>query len=124
MIETPAAAINADILAREVDFFSIGTNDLTQYILACDRTNQNLSYLYHTQNRAVIRTIKHVIDAAHAEGKWVAVCGELENPEVLKILLGLGVDEFSMVAPRIPYAKEFIRQLKMSEALAHANRLT
>lgn len=111
MIEVPGAAMCADQLAKEVDFFSIGTNDLTQYTLAADRTNKNLSYLISSFQPAVLRLIKRVIDAGHDAGIWVGMCGEMAGEALaIPILLGMGLDEFSMNAPAIPQAKEIIRQ--------------
>ncbi len=117
MVEIPAAAMAADILAREVDFFSIGTNDLIQYTMACDRTNERVSYLYEPLHPAILRLVKRVIDAAHKEGKWVGMCGEMAGePLAIPILLGLGLDEFSMNASAIPEAKAIIRSLSLAEA--------
>ncbi|HJW91243.1 MAG TPA: phosphoenolpyruvate--protein phosphotransferase [Anaerolineales bacterium] len=117
MVEIPSAAILADVLVQEVDFFSIGTNDLTQYTLAVDRTNAELDYLGSAFHPAVLRLIDSVIRAAHSAGKWVGVCGELAGePLAAPILLGLGLDEFSMNAPAIPLVKEIIRQLNRPEA--------
>lgn len=117
MVETPAAAVAADLLAPHVDFFSIGSNDLTQYVLACDRTNEQLAALYQQLDPAVIRLIKAVIDAAHAAGKYVGLCGELAGePKAIPLLLGLGLDEFSMTPAMIPQAKQIIRSLSMAEA--------
>jgi phosphocarrier protein FPr len=117
MIEVPAAAINADVLAPEVDFFSIGSNDLTQYTLACERGNERLSYLYHSLDPAVLRLIRRVIQAAHGAGKWAGLCGELAGQRIaIPLLLGLGVDEFSMAPRAIPAAKQLIRLLSAEEA--------
>ena len=117
MVETPAAAIAADILAPEVDFFSIGSNDLTQYTLAVDRGNERVSYLYHALDPAVLRLIRTVIEAGHAAGKWVGVCGEMAGQRMaIPILLGLGLDEFSMNPRAIPLAKHLIRQLDYRQA--------
>ena len=117
MIEIPAAAIMADQLAEVVDFFSIGTNDLSQYTLAADRTNQHVAEIAAGFQPAVFRLIKQVIDAAHAKGKWVGLCGEMAG-EILAIpiLLGLGLDEFSMNPPAVPYAKLLIRSISMEQA--------
>lgn len=112
MVETPAAAINADKLAKIVDFFSIGTNDLTQYVLAVDRGNEMIADLYQPLHPAVIRAIKMIIDASHKEGKWTGVCGELAGDEKgAALLLGLGLDEFSMSGGSIPTIKNLIRKV-------------
>ncbi len=117
MVETPSAAIAADLLAPLVDFFSIGSNDLTQYVLACDRGNEQLRSLYQPLDPAVIRLIQQVIEAAHRFGKKVGLCGELAGePIAIPLLLGLGLDEFSMTPAAIPYAKELIRALSTAEA--------
>jgi phosphoenolpyruvate-protein phosphotransferase (PTS system enzyme I) len=117
MVEVPAAAIMADHLATEVDFFSIGTNDLSQYTFAADRTNARVSGLANAFQPAVLRLIRDVVSAAHARGKWVGLCGELAGePLAIPILLGLGLDEFSMNAPAIALAKEVLRNLTRDEA--------
>ncbi len=124
MVETPAAAVVADVLAPLVDFFSIGSNDLTQYVLACDRTNEQLAALYQQLDPAVIRLIKAVIDAAHAAGKYAGLCGELAGePKAIPLLLGLGLDEFSMTPAAIPQAKQIIRSLTIAEAREIAQRV-
>jgi len=111
MVEIPAAAVMADLLAREVDFFSIGTNDLTQYTMAADRGNERISRLSDACHPAVLRLIQRVVEAAHANGIWVGLCGELGgDPDAVPILLGLGLDEFSMAPSSIPRAKAIIRQ--------------
>ena len=121
MIEIPAAAVVADQLANVVDFFSIGTNDLSQYTMAADRTNAGVASLADAFQPAVLRLIRQVIDAAHAAGKWVGLCGELAGePLAIPILLGLGLDEFSMNAPAVPTAKQVIRTLRVDEARAIA----
>jgi phosphotransferase system enzyme I (PtsI) len=123
MIEIPSAALMADVLATAVDFFSIGTNDLIQYTMACDRVNEKVAYLYDPLHPAVLRLIKGVIDAAHGEGKWVGMCGEMAGDlEAIPFLLGLGLDEFSMNAPSIPAAKRLIRSLSMPQAKMIAER--
>ncbi|MBN2044547.1 MAG: phosphoenolpyruvate--protein phosphotransferase [Anaerolineales bacterium] len=117
MIEIPAAAIMADQLADVVDFFSIGTNDLSQYTLAADRTNAAVAKIAAGFQPAVFRLIKQVIEAAHAKGKWVGLCGEMAGELLaIPILLGLGLDEFSMNPPAIPYAKLLIRSISMEKA--------
>jgi phosphoenolpyruvate-protein phosphotransferase/dihydroxyacetone kinase phosphotransfer subunit len=117
MVEIPAAAINADVLAPEVDFFSIGSNDLTQYTLACERGNERLSHLYHSLDPAVLRLIRRVVQAAHGAGKWAGLCGEMAGQRIaIPLLLGLGVDEFSMTPRAIPAAKKMIRLLSTEKA--------
>ncbi|PKM58052.1 MAG: phosphoenolpyruvate--protein phosphotransferase [Firmicutes bacterium HGW-Firmicutes-3] len=116
MIETPAAVIMSDELAKEMDFFSIGTNDLVQYTLAVDRGNQRISHLYDHFNPAVLRSIKTVIDGAHKHGKWVGICGEMAgDPLATKLLVEMGVDELSMSGPSIPKIKEIIRKMDVEE---------
>jgi phosphotransferase system enzyme I (PtsI) len=116
MVEIPSAAVIADQLAKEVDFFSIGTNDLSQYTMAADRTNPKVAELSNAFQPAVLRLIKMVIDAAHAEHKWVGMCGELAGePLAAPILIGLGLDEFSMSPPFIPLVKQIIRNLNAKE---------
>jgi phosphotransferase system enzyme I (PtsI) len=117
MIEVPAAAIMADQLAQAVDFFSIGTNDLSQYTMAVDRTNADLVELISAFQPAVLRLVSNVIKAAHKRGKWVGLCGEMAGePLAIPILLGLGLDEFSMNPPAIPIAKQLIRTLNLEQA--------
>lgn len=112
MIEIPSAAMIADQLAKEADFFSIGTNDLIQYTMAADRMNEQVSYLYEPYNPAVLRLINQVIEAAHARGKWVGMCGEMAGEETaIPILLGMGLDEFSMSASSILRARSLIKHL-------------
>lgn len=117
MVETPAAATIARHLAKEVDFFSIGTNDLTQYTLAVDRGNDMISHLYQPMSPFVLNLIKQVIDASHAEGKWTGMCGELAGDErATLLLLGMGLDEFSMSAISIPRIKKIIRNTNFEDA--------
>ncbi|MFP5105220.1 phosphoenolpyruvate--protein phosphotransferase [Neobacillus sp. C211] len=116
MVEIPSTAILADQFAKEVDFFSIGTNDLIQYTMAADRMNQRVSYLYQPYSPSILRLVKMVIDAAHAEGKWTGMCGEMAGDETaIPVLLGLGLDEFSMSATSILKARSQIRNLKKSD---------
>lgn len=122
MVETPSAAVNAKFLAKEVDFFSIGTNDLTQYTLAVDRGNELISHLYNPMSPSVLGLIKQVIDASHAEGKWTGMCGELAGDErATLLLLGMGLDEFSMSAISVPRIKKLIRHVNYQEVKALAN---
>ncbi|WP_162045790.1 phosphoenolpyruvate-protein phosphotransferase PtsI [Vibrio taketomensis] len=121
MVETPAAAAIAHHLAKEVSFFSIGTNDLTQYTLAVDRGNEMISHLYNPLSPAVLTVIKQVIDASHAEGKWTGMCGELAGDErATLLLLGMGLDEFSMSGISIPVVKKVIRNSNFAEVKAMA----
>ncbi|BDG34943.1 phosphoenolpyruvate--protein phosphotransferase [Saccharococcus caldoxylosilyticus] len=117
MVEIPAAAVLADQFAKEVDFFSIGTNDLIQYTMAADRMNERVSYLYQPYNPAILRLISNVIDAAHKEGKWAGMCGEMAGDAIaIPILLGLGLDEFSMSATSILRARAQMKKLSKEEA--------
>jgi phosphotransferase system enzyme I (PtsI) len=117
MIEVPSAALCASALAQEVDFFSIGTNDLIQYTLAVDRTNERVDYLYDPLHPAVLYLIKHAIVAAHQAGKWVGMCGEMASDlDALPLLLGMGLDEFSVTAACIPNVKTTIRSLDVRAA--------
>lgn len=117
MVEVPSVAVMADQFARQVDFFSIGTNDLTQYTLAAERTNPKVAYLGDACHPSVLRQIKAVIDAGHAAGLWVGVCGELAgDPDAIPVLLGLGLDEFSMAPRAIPHAKAIIRRWSKKQA--------
>ncbi len=116
MVEIPSTAVQADQFAKEVDFFSIGTNDLIQYTMAADRMNERVSYLYQPYNPAILRLVKMVIDASHREGKWTGMCGEMAGDEIaIPLLLGLGLDEFSMSATSILKARSQILQLKKSD---------
>jgi phosphoenolpyruvate-protein phosphotransferase (PTS system enzyme I) len=124
MVETPSAAVNAKFLAKEVDFFSIGTNDLTQYTLAVDRGNELISHLYNPMSPSVLGLIKQVIDASHAEGKWTGMCGELAGDErATLLLLGMGLDEFSMSAISVPRIKKLIRHVNYQEVKALADEV-
>jgi len=116
MVEIPSTAVLADLFAKEVDFFSIGTNDLIQYTMASDRMNERVSYLYQPYNPSILRLVKMVIDAAHAEGKWVGMCGEMAgDATAIPLLLGLGLDEFSMSATSILPARTQISKLSLEE---------
>ena len=116
MIEIPSAAVISDILAKHVDFFSIGTNDLIQYTCAVDRMNQKISHLYNQFNPAVLRLINMVIDNAHKEGKWVGMCGESAgDPLMIPVLLGMGLDEFSMSPISILPARKFITSVNYED---------
>ena len=124
MIEIPSAAVISDILAKHVDFFSIGTNDLIQYTCAVDRMNQKISYLYNQFNPAVLRLIKMVIDNAHKEGKWVGMCGESAGDKrMIPILLGMGLDEFSMSPISILPARKFITSVNYSDMKKFADEV-
>lgn len=116
MVETPASVFMADKLIKYVDFFSIGTNDLSQYTLACDRGNENISYLYSNYNPAVFRAIKHVIDESHKANKWTGMCGQFaSDTQASKLLLGLGLDEFSAASSKIAEIKDTIINSEFSE---------
>lgn len=116
MVEIPSTAVLADQFAKEVDFFSIGTNDLIQYTMAADRMNQRVSYLYQPYSPSILRLVKMVIDAAHAEGKWAGMCGEMAGDETaIPVLIGLGLDEFSMSATSILKARSLIKTLTKSD---------
>ncbi|OAK75519.1 phosphoenolpyruvate--protein phosphotransferase [Lederbergia galactosidilytica] len=116
MVEIPSTAVMADLFAKEVDFFSIGTNDLIQYTMAADRMNERVSYLYQPYSPAILRLVKMVIDAAHKEGKWAGMCGEMAGDELaIPLLLGLGLDEFSMSATSVLRARAQIAKLSKQE---------
>ncbi len=116
MVEVPAAAVNSDLLARQVDFFSIGTNDLTQYTLAAERGNAALAALNDALHPAVLKLIEGVAASAHQQGKWTGVCGELAgDPLAIPVLVGLGVDELSMNPGSVPRAKAILRALDLAE---------
>ncbi|HAR6937120.1 phosphoenolpyruvate--protein phosphotransferase [Staphylococcus aureus] len=123
MVEIPATAALADVFAKEVDFFSIGTNDLIQYTLAADRMSESVSYLYQPYNPSILRLVKQVIEASHKEGKWTGMCGEMAGDETaIPLLLGLGLDEFSMSATSILKARRQINGLSKNEMTELANR--
>lgn len=124
MVETPAAALIADRLIEAVDFFSIGTNDLTQYTLAVDRGNETIAHLYQPMHPAVLKLIKMVIDASHKDGKWTGMCGELAGEEgAVVVLLGMGLDEFSMSSGTIPIIKKIIRNISYGDAKKIAEKV-
>ncbi|MBK3493394.1 phosphoenolpyruvate--protein phosphotransferase [Viridibacillus sp. YIM B01967] len=124
MVEVPSAALIADLFAKEADFLSIGTNDLIQYTLAADRMNEKVSYLYQPFHPAILRLVKMVIDAAHANGKWVGMCGEMAGDEIaVPILLALGLDEFSMSASSILRTRGQISKLSKQEMAQHLERI-
>lgn len=123
MVEIPATAALADVFAKEVDFFSIGTNDLIQYTLAADRMSERVSYLYQPYNPSILRLVKQAIEASHKEGKWTGMCGEMAGDETaIPLLLGLGLDEFSMSATSILKARRQINGLSKNEMTELANR--
>ena len=121
MIEIPSAAMTADILAKECVFFSVGTNDLIQYLLAIDRVNERIAHLYEPTHPAVVRTLKHIVDEAHKRGVTVSVCGEMAgDPVFAPLLLGLGVDALSMSPAWLPSVKYMVRAMTMADARALA----
>ena len=123
MIEIPAAAVLADKFAKEVDFFSIGTNDLIQYTMAADRMNEQVSYLYQPYNPSILRLIKNVIDSAHKEGKWAGMCGEMAGDQTaVPLLVGMGLDEFSMSATSILKTRSLMKKLNTADMKELADR--
>ena len=123
MIEIPAAAVLAHQFAKEVDFFSIGTNDLIQYTMAADRMNERVTYLYQPYNPSILTLIKHVIDSAHKEGKWAGMCGEMAGDQTaVPLLVGLGLDEFSMSASSVLKTRSLIAKLTLSDMQALADK--
>ncbi|MCL2334747.1 MAG: phosphoenolpyruvate--protein phosphotransferase [Endomicrobia bacterium] len=124
MIEVPSAAVIVEEIAKEVDFISIGTNDLIQYTLAVDRVNENVAHLYDPLHPAILRLIKNIIDAGHSAGIKVAMCGEMAgDPDFTVVLLGLGLDEFSVSAPQIPKVKKVIRSVSFADSKAAAEEM-
>ena len=123
MIEIPAAAMLADQFAKEVDFLSIGTNDLIQYTMAADRMNEQVSYLYQPYNPSILRLINNVIKAAHAEGKWAGMCGEMAGDQTaVPLLVGMGLDEFSMSATSVLRTRSLMKKLDTAKMEEYANR--
>jgi phosphotransferase system enzyme I (PtsI) len=124
VVETPAAVALVDVLAPEVDFFSIGTNDLIQYTVAVDRDNESVAYLYDAGHPAVLRALRGAVEAARAHGRPIGVCGEMAgDPLYTLVLVGLGVDELSMNAASIPLVKRIVRESDRAEARAIASEL-
>jgi phosphoenolpyruvate-protein kinase (PTS system EI component) len=117
MVQFPPAVADGGSVCQEVDFFSIGTNDLTQYTMAAERTSEKMAYLADPCHPAVVRQIKRVIEEGHKAGIWIGVCGEMAgDPEAAPVLLGLGLDEFSMAAPSIPHLKAILREWSYANA--------
>ena len=124
MVEIPSTAVMAETFAKEVDFFSIGTNDLIQYTMACDRMSERISYLYQPYNPAILRLVKNVVDAANAHGKWAGMCGEMASePAAIVILLALGLHEFSMSSSAILTARVLISELDKKELEKHVDTI-
>ncbi len=123
MIEVPAAAVLADQFAKEVDFFSIGTNDLIQYTMAADRGNDNVSYLYQPANPSILRLIKHTIDSAHKNGIWCGMCGEAAGDNTMfPILLSMGLDEYSMSATSVLRIRSLMKKFNTKDLKELANK--
>jgi phosphotransferase system enzyme I (PtsI) len=123
MIEIPSAALTCDILAKEADFFSIGTNDLIQYSIAVDRVNEKIAYLYEPTHPAILRLIKNIIDSGHKGKVWVGMCGEMASePSFALLLLGLELDEFSVSPAAVPVIKRVIRSITMAQARSVAHK--
>src|SRR5699024_4142532 len=123
MVEIPSTAVLAKQFAKEVDFFSIGTNDLIQYTMAADRMNERVSYLYQPYHPAILNLVNNVIEAAHSEGKWAGMCGEMAgDPIAIPLLLGLGLDEFSMSATSILPARTQILGLSKKDIAANKDK--
>ncbi len=123
MLEIPAAAVLADQFAKEVDFMSIGTNDLIGYSMAADRTNERVSYLYQPYNPSILRLIKYVIDSCHKEGKFAAMCGEMAGDQIaVPLLVGMGLDEFSMSATSMLKTRSLFKQLDSKEMAKLADK--
>jgi phosphoenolpyruvate-protein kinase (PTS system EI component) len=121
MVEVPAAALTADLLAPEVDFFSVGSNDLVQYTMAAERTNAAVADLYRPDAPAILRLLERIVAGAHAHGRWVGICGEMAgDPSLTPIFVGLGIDELSMAPGSIPAVKAAIRELTCEVARAAA----
>src|SRR5690606_30051704 len=124
MVEIPSTAVLADQFAKEVDFFSIGTNDLIQYTMAADRLNERVSYLYQPYSPSILRLVSTVIEAAHKEGKWASMCGEMAgDPIAIPILLGLGLDEFSMSTTSILPARAQMKKLSKAEIANYKEKI-
>jgi phosphoenolpyruvate-protein kinase (PTS system EI component) len=123
MVEVPAAALLSERLARDVDFFSIGTNDLTQYTMAAERGNEHVAALLAGPHPAVLRLVRETVEGAEAHGRWVGVCGELAgDPPSAVLLAGLGARELSMAPPLVPEVKEALRSVSLADARAAAER--